>query len=199
MEELEFPEEPEVEGANTRPEPPDGEQFDETVAPDDEEAPGAAAIRLSPQGAAFVARFEGCKLALYNDPVGHCTIGIGHLVHHGRCNGSEPAELKQGITRERAVQLLQQDAAAIARALQRNLRVAVNQQQADALLSWGFNCGAGVFQTSTLMRKLNAGDFASVASELARWDKAGSPPRPVLGLTRRRAAEGRLFAQGKYA
>jgi GH24 family phage-related lysozyme (muramidase) len=196
----------ELEGANVRPAPPEGEeepperergaggeQFDEDV---DTRGPGAR--KLSNRGAAFIGRFEGCRLQLYNDPAGHCTIGIGHLVHHGRCDGSEPAEFKRGITRERAFELLAEDAAEIVAAIRRRVGVPLTQPRFDALCSWGFNCGPGVFVTSTLVRKLNAGDYASVRSELARWDKAGNPPRPLAGLTRRRKAEGRLFAEGKY-
>jgi lysozyme len=195
----------ELEGANVRPVPPEGEaepgdrergaeeeRFDEEA---ETRAPG---LKLSQRGAAFIARFEGCRLELYNDPAGHCTIGIGHLVHHGPCNGSEPAEFKRGITRERAFELLAEDAAEVVAAMRRRVKVALTQPRFDALCSWGFNCGPGVFATSTLVRKLNAGDYASVRSELARWDKAGSPPRPLPGLTRRRKAEGRLFDEGKY-
>lgn len=194
----------ELEGANVRPVPPEGEDepADRERAeeePFDEEAETRAPGRkLSPRGAAFIARFEGCRLQLYNDPVGHCTIGIGHLVHDGPCNGSEPPEFKRGITMERAHELLAEDAADVVAAIRRRVKVALTQPRFDALCSWGFNCGPGVFATSTLVRKLNAGDYASVRSELARWDKAGSPPRPLPGLTRRRKAEGRLFAEGKY-
>ena len=205
IDERALPEEPEVEGANVRPVPPEGEEppDEEPGARDEPEAeepetraPGPT--RLSGPGAAFIARFEGCKLRLYNDPVGHCTIGIGHLVHHGRCNGSEPAEFKRGITRERAIELLHEDAVRIAGPLRRHVRAQLTQPQFDALLSWGFNCGPGVFSTSTLVRKLNAGDYGAVPSELAKWNKAGNPLRPFEGLTRRRAAERRLFAEGKY-
>jgi lysozyme len=195
----------ELEGSNVRPMPPEGE--DEPVDREreaeeeqfDEEAETRGQLaKLSRRGAAFIARFEGCRLQLYNDPAGHCTIGIGHLVHHGPCNGTEPAEFKRGITRERAFELLEEDAAEVVGAMRRRVKVALTQPRFDALCSWGFNCGTGVFATSTLVRKLNTGDYASVRSELARWDKAGNPPRPLAGLTRRRKAEGRLFAEGKY-
>jgi GH24 family phage-related lysozyme (muramidase) len=190
----------ELEGSNERPAPPEGEEAPESRAPEDEGGPAdRAAQNLSNAGAAFIARFEGLILHLYNDPVGHCTVGIGHLVHHGRCDGrASEAPFKNGITRERAFELFRQEAASFAQAVRRNIRVPLNQAQFDALLSWAFNCGAGVLQTSTLARKLNAGDYGAVPSELARWNKAGNPPRPVAGLTRRRAAEGRLFSQGRY-
>ncbi len=193
-----------LEGSNVRPDRPDEEpgRAPDTDAPapdiEPEEPPDRAGRpkRLSRKGAEFVARFEGCILRLYNDPAGHCTIGIGHLVHHGRCDGSEPAEFKRGITRDRAFALLQEDAAEVARAIRRHVHVPLNQTQFDALCSFGFNCGTGAIQTSTLTRRLNAGEYAAVPQELNRWVMAGGQTLP--GLVRRRKAEGELFARGKY-
>jgi hypothetical protein len=67
---------------------------------------------------------------------------------------------------------------------------------AVALISFAFNVGGGAFADSTLLRKLNAGDYKAVPSELARWTKAGG--RSLPGLERRRRAEGELFAKGDY-
>lgn len=195
----------ELEGSNVRPDVPEGEYVardddepDVDMGPDleKERERHARPTTLSRRGAAFVARFEGCVLHLYDDPAGHCTIGIGHLVHHGRCDGSEPAEFRSGITRERAFQLLQQDATEVARAILTHVKVRLEQHQFDALCSFGFNCGTGAIKTSTLTKKLNAGDYAAVPAQLARWVNAGGQPLP--GLVRRRQAEGRLFSRGKY-
>jgi len=167
--------------------------------PDPGSEPGQAGTHqggLSTQGAEFIARHEGCRLELYNDPVGHCTIGVGHLVHHGACNGSEGAEFTGGITRERAFELLRTDAASAARAVLGAVTVPLSQTELDALVSFVFNVGSGAFQTSTLLKKLNAGDRGAVPSELSRWTKASG--RDLPGLVTRRAAEGRLFAEGRY-
>jgi lysozyme len=151
---------------------------------------------LSKKGAAFIAHFEGLKLALYNDPVGHCTIGVGHLVHKGPINGSEPAEFKGGITRERAFELLQQDALTAAQEISRSVKVKLNDAQADALISFAFNVGTGAFRDSTLLKLLNGGDYASVPAQLNRWTKASGQTLP--GLVTRRKAEGALFRDGTY-
>jgi lysozyme len=198
----------ELEGSNTRPAPPEGEEYGDEAAEvppegatvDEGEAEAsAAAASLSTRGAAFVSRFEGVILHLYNDPVGHCTVGIGHLVHLGRCDGrASEAPFRNGISRDRAFELLKQDVAATAAEVRRRIRVPLNQAQFDALCSWAFNVGSGALTTSTLSRLLNGGDYNSVPAQLARWDKAGNPPRPVAGLTRRRRAEGELFAHGRY-
>jgi lysozyme len=152
--------------------------------------------RLSPKGAAFIGHFEGFRADLYNDPVGHCTIGFGHLVHHGPINGSEPAEFKGGITRARALELLQQDAGSAAGEISRSVKVKLTEPQADALISFAFNVGNGAFQESTLLKLLNQGDYDSVPAQLNRWTKASGKTLP--GLVTRRKAEGTLFRDGKY-
>jgi GH24 family phage-related lysozyme (muramidase) len=157
---------------------------------------GGSGRRLSKKGAAFIAHFEGFRPKLYNDPVGHCTIGCGHLVHHGPINGSEPAEFKRGITRERALELLQDDASTAAHEIARSVKVRLSQPQLDALISFAFNVGTGAFRDSTLLKLLNQGDYASVPAQLNRWSKAGGKTLP--GLVRRRDAEGRLFRDGTY-
>lgn len=202
-------------GSNMKPDPPD-EDTAEGEAPGDAKAPlppegeaeplppgagGPAAghaqpASLSDRGAGFIARFEGCILHLYNDPVGHCTIGIGHLVHLGNCNGSEPADFKHGINRSRAFQLLERDAGDVVQAIHRFVRKPLNQHQFDALVSFGFNVGTGAIQNSGVTRAVNAGNFGQVPAKLMLWVNAGG--HPVAGLVRRRRAEGELFAHGNY-
>ncbi len=152
---------------------------------------------LTKAGAQFIARFEGFSAKLYDDPAGHCTIGYGHLVHHGRCNGSEPAEFRRGITEERALQLLRRDAAGAAAEIRRSARVPLSRHQFDALVSFVFNVGTGAFRDSTLLRELNAGRYDAVPGQLDRWVKAGGQTLP--GLVRRRKAEGVLFSEGRYS
>jgi lysozyme len=151
---------------------------------------------LSSQGAAFIARFEGFRGQLYEDAAGHCTIGYGHLVHLGHCNGSEPAEFKKGVSQQRALAILQQDAATAAAAVNRDVGVALTQPQFDALVSFVFNVGGGNFQASTLLKELNAGHVAAVPGQLARWNSAGG--QVLQGLVNRRRAEGELFSHGTY-
>lgn len=157
----------------------------------------ARPMSLSDSGARFIARFEGFRSRLYNDAAGHCTIGFGHLVHHGPIHGKEPQELAAGITRARALELLQEDADKCAVAVRTSVKVPLNQQQFDALVSFAFNVGTGAFRESTLLRKLNAGDYDAVPTQLNRWVKAGE--RTLEGLVRRRAAEGALFSRGTYS
>ena len=151
----------------------------------------AARRRLSKRGAALISEFEGMRQRLYNDPAGHCTIGIGHLVHRGRCNGGEPAEFKRGITRDRAYQLLQADARRMENAVN-GLGVPLNQNQFDALVSFTYNLGPGwTVQKTGIRDALRARRYKDVPREMKRWVKAGGKTLP--GLVRRRNAEARLF------
>jgi GH24 family phage-related lysozyme (muramidase) len=139
----------------------------------------------------LIAEFEGLRPRLYNDPAGHCTIGIGHLVHRGRCNGNEPAQFKRGITPDQAYALLTRDARRMATAVN-GLRVPLNQNQFDALVSFTYNLGPGwTVQNNNLRRLLRARRFRDVPRELMTWVHAGGKVLP--GLVRRRKAEGRLF------
>jgi lysozyme len=164
-------------------------------------AVSSAAVRsghhsLSDQGAAFIARFEGFRAKLYNDPTGHCSIGYGHLVHRGPINGTEPAEFRNGISQQRAVQLLKSDAAVAASAVNEHVEVNLAQHQFDALVSFTFNVGTGAFGGSTLLKQLNAARFDAVPGQLRLWNKGGGKVLP--GLVTRREAEATLFTTGHY-
>jgi GH24 family phage-related lysozyme (muramidase) len=69
--------------------------------------------------------------------------------------------------------------------------VELNQNQFDAMVSWVYNLGGGNLGASTLLKVLNAGDFAGVPAQMLRWNKAGG--KVLEGLTRRRQAEADLF------
>jgi lysozyme len=155
-----------------------------------------APTHLSNKGAQFIGRFEGFRANLYNDAAGHCTIGYGHLVHRGACNGSEPAQFKRGISEPDAEQLLRKDAQSAADAVRNLVKVPLNQQQFDALVSFVYNLGAGAFGSSTLLKDINAHNFAAVPGQLEQWTHAGG--RVLQGLVTRRKAEARLFTTGHY-
>jgi lysozyme len=72
-------------------------------------------------------------------------------------------------------------------AIKRCVTVALYQHEYDSFTQLAYNIGSGAFCGSTLVRKLNAGDYAGACAEISRWDRAGG--RVVRGLTIRRAAE----------
>lgn len=151
---------------------------------------------LSAAGARLIAEFEGFSAHLYDDPAGHCTIGYGHLVHRGACDGSEPTELKKGLTKSEARQLLREDARPAGNAVNALVKVPLSQPQFDALTSFVYNLGAGSLAESQLLRRLNNGEYDAVPEELAKWVNAGG--KRLEGLVRRRRTEGEVFATERY-
>jgi len=69
--------------------------------------------------------------------------------------------------------------------------VDLTQEQFDALTVWVYNLGPTNFKNSTLLRKLNSGDYSAVPTEIKRWNKAGG--RVLEGLVKRREAEAKMF------
>jgi len=187
-----------LEGSNALPDSPGDGAVDDAEPEGEEEEADEREIppHLSQRGAGFIARFEGCVLRMYNDPTHNATIGVGHLIHLGPISGHEPPEFRQGITRKRALELLMGDAGKAARSVRKLIRVPLNQQQLDALISFTFNCGEGSLAASTLRKRLNRREYAAVPQELNKWSLSGGKRLP--GLVRRRKAEGALFSHGKY-
>jgi lysozyme len=145
-------------------------------------------MKLSARGLALIADFEGFVGHGYNDAGRHCTIGYGHLLHHGRCSR---AELARTISRSAAKALLDRDAERFERSVDRLVRVPLTQGQFDALVSFAFNVGEGALAGSTLLKKLNLRDYDGAAEEFDRWIRSNG--RVLPGLVRRRNAEEALF------
>uniref|UniRef100_UPI000225FC22 lysozyme n=1 Tax=Paracoccus sp. TRP TaxID=412597 RepID=UPI000225FC22 len=95
------------------------------------------------------------------------------------------------ITKADARTILTRDLPRYEADVTRLVRVPLNENQFGALVSFTYNLGAGNLTSSTLLRKLNAGDYAGAAAEFPTWNKAGG--KVLNGLVRRRAAERALF------
>ena len=72
-------------------------------------------------------------------------------------------------------------------ALKQCVKVPLHQHEYDAYVSLSYNIGSAAFCGSTLVRKLNAGDFDGACQQILRWDKFNN--KPLAGLTKRRQAE----------
>ncbi len=160
------------------------------VAPKKPKIPDA----ISQAGIEMIEGFEGFRATMYNDVAGHCTIGYGQLIHKGRCTGKAPAEKPylKGITREKAEALLRQKVSSFESVIKASVTVELNQNQFDALVSFVYNVGPDAFQRSTLLKKLNKGQYDAVPGELMKYVHAGG--KTVEGLVTRRKAESSLFA-----
>jgi lysozyme len=140
-------------------------------------------MNISSVGLNLIKSFEGCVLHTYKDVVGVRTIGYGHTgadVHDG-----------QTITQAQADALLLADCKRFVDGVNSVVKVPLNQNQFDALVSFCFNLGVGSLKTSTLLEKLNRKDYLGASNEFLRWNKAGG--QVLAGLTRRRQAEKELF------
>lgn len=153
-------------------------------------------MRISSAGLELIKRFEGLhkvrgdgKIVPYKDPVGVLTIGYGHTNHQGRRFDEQTVWSK-----EEAEQVLLEDLEIHEKAVKRLVKVPLTQGQFDALVSFSFNLGEGNLSRSTLLRKLNSGDYEGAAREFPRWCRAGG--RILPGLVKRRKAEMELFLSG---
>ncbi|EPK7549339.1 TPA: lysozyme [Enterobacter hormaechei] len=144
-------------------------------------------MQTSEKGIALIKEFEGCKLTAYRDSVGVWTIGYGWT----KPVDGKPIRAGMTIRQETAERLLKTGLVSYESDVSRLVKVGLTQGQFDALVSFTYNLGARSLSTSTLLRKLNAGDYAGAADEFLRWNKAGG--KVLNGLTRRREAERALF------
>lgn len=133
-------------------------------------------------GVDLIKRWEGLRLTSYLCPAHVWTIGYGHTVS---------ARKGQTITEAQANDLLKEDLTKFERGVSNLINVPLDDNQFAALVSWAFNVGLGAVERSTLRRKLNAGDYESVPSELRRWNKAGG--KVLQGLVNRREDEIKLW------
>lgn len=139
--------------------------------------------RLNSEGYEIIKQHEGLRLDAYQDVAGYWTIGYGHLI--------QPDENYQSITIEMATALLIEDVARFEKAVNKNVKVPLTQNMFNALVSFAFNVGVAAFEKSTLLQKLNKGDYIGANEELKRWVYAGG--EVYSGLEKRREQEQRLF------
>lgn len=131
------------------------------------------------------------KLTAYNDGFGTPTIGYGHT----------GPDVKPGttITQEQADAFLKQDLSKSASAVESLVKVPLTEGQKTALTSFAFNEGEGALAKSTLLQKLNQGDYAGATQEFNKWVYARSNGHMVYvqGLQNRRDKEIAMFSGGQ--
>jgi lysozyme len=144
-------------------------------------------MQTSEEGIDLIKYFEGWRARAYRDSVGVWTIGYGHTA----AAGLPHPRSGMTISKEEGERILKKDLKSYEKAVSDALKVRVTQNQFDALVSFCYNVGPGNLRKSSVLRYVNAGMIQQVPSRLMLWNKAGG--RILLGLTRRRAAEGELF------
>lgn len=142
---------------------------------------------LSDNGMKLLEQFEGLRLESYLDSAGIATIGWGSIKYP---NGNK-VKLGDKITKNQAKQYKLHDLKEFESTVNTSVKVPLTQNQYDALVSLSYNIGSGAFKNSTLLKKLNSGDYKGAAEQFLVWNKVNS--KMVQGLVNRREAERNLF------
>ena len=140
--------------------------------------------QINKAGLDIIKSCEACHLKAYRCPAGIWTIGWGstHRVREG-----------MSITQFEADMRLDADTDAAEESVRTEVKVDLTDNQFSALVSFCFNVGEGNFEKSTLLKKLNQGNYGAVATEMHKWIYANR--KKLNGLVIRRKAEGELFNQ----
>lgn len=144
----------------------------------------AVGLVLSASGTAVIMHDEGTVNTVYLDPVKIATVCTGHVT-------TEAVGTRK--TDEECAELLQVDTNIAQAAVRSAVKVPITQGQYDRLVSFTFNVGTGAFKSSTLLRKLNAGECRAAADQFLVWVKAKG--RTLPGLVARRQRDRDAFIQ----
>jgi lysozyme len=147
-------------------------------------------------GLSLIRQAEGLRLRAYPDPGtggDPWTIGIGTTVY------PDGRKVRRGdtCTPQQADKYLAHDLRGLEREVAAMVTVPLTSNQFSALVSFAYNVGISALRSSTLLRLLNAGDYAGAAAQFLRWNRAAG--RVLPGLVRRRAAERDLFLSADSA
>lgn len=133
----------------------------------------------------LIKSYEGFSPVPYIDAHGK-SIGYGHFIL--------PGEVYTTLTEPEAYALLQHDTKQFSQAVKGAVKVPLSQKQFDALVSLAYNIGVTAFRNSTLVKKLNAGDYRGAADQFTVWRMSEGKVNPALEA--RRAKERALFLEG---
>ena len=144
-------------------------------------------MSVSNKGVDLICEFEGKRLVAYDDGVGVWTIGFGTIKYP---NG---VRVKKGdtCTLDQAKEYMRHDLIEFEHTVNSSVKVPLNQNQFDALVSLAYNIGSNAFKSSTLVKKLNTGDYHGAADQFNVWVNGGG--KRMQGLVNRRDREKLLF------
>ena len=144
-------------------------------------------MSVSNKGVDLICEFEGKRLVAYDDGVGVWTIGFGTIKY------PDGTRVKKGdtCTLDQAKEYMRHDLIEFEHTVNNSVKVSLNQNQFDALVSLSYNIGSSAFKSSTLVKKLNTGDYQGAADQFNVWINAGG--KRMQGLVNRRDKEKLLF------
>lgn len=148
-----------------------------------------ALLSLSAAGLIAIAGFEGFSEEVYIPVPGDLpTVGFGHADPRLTVGGR--------ISKQQALDFLSQDVQEAERAVQKCVHVPLTQFEFDAYVSFAYNVGERQFCSSTLVRKLNTGDYSGACEGLKAWVYSGGIK--YKGLETRRKIETLICKTGQY-
>lgn len=136
---------------------------------------------VSAIGIVGIAGYEGYRGEAYKDTGGVPTIGFGE---------TKDVKMGQKTTPDRALVQLLASTEKHADGIRQCITVPLYQHEFDAYVSFAYNAGVGGFCKSTMVKKLNAGDYAGACAEMKRWVYVQG--KPSQGLVNRRESEYRM-------
>jgi len=164
--------------------------------------------KLSQKGIDFLKGYESevkihGKHVLYNDDLGFCTIGYGHLVsgkHSCDSISNISDDFKNGLTDSEAEKLLKKDIEKRENDMNKIIKVPLLQQEFDALFCLYYNIPRSLLSKNTIMKKLNLLDYKGAKEGILLWNKGTYKGifQTLNGLKKRREAEAKIFEKGIY-
>ena len=150
----------------------------------------SSAPRVSKSTLNLVKQYEGFRSAAYIDTNGLPVVGYGQSKIYGK-----RVTMGQSISPAKAEAALEKELYQIQLLVLSHVKVPLTPNQLGALTSLVYNTGSRLLVRSTLIQKLNSGDYTGAAREFPRWNKAHIRGKlvPLAGLTKRRLAEQKLF------
>lgn len=144
-------------------------------------------MKISKDGINLIKHFEGLRLTAYKAVSSErfYTIGYGHY--------GKDVKKDEKITKEQAQKILENDLQRFVNAVNNSIKVNINQNQFDSLVSLCYNIGTYAFKTSTLVKLINENKFGDASKEFMKWVHSGG--KVLQGLVRRRKLEMKMFEQ----
>lgn len=146
------------------------------------------------RGRELIKKYEGFAAKAYACPAGKLTIGYGHVIKTTeRFSVLDKAQAELLLSADlRIFELYINGVLAKSRC-----KIPINQNQFDACISFCFNLGMGSFDRSTLLKKIQVGDFEHAANEFLKWKFAKVNGKSIVlaGLLSRRRSEMALFLE----
>jgi lysozyme len=156
-------------------------------------------MQVSQKAIRLISHFEGRANYAYTDPVGVCTVGVGHaLTPHRRCTSADFERYgwrgDPRMSDDHVDRILRRDLARFEEGVTKLVRRDTLQREFDAMVCLAFNIGLGGFQGSTVLRMHNARRSYLAGLAFMRWVFGGGVVLP--GLVRRRRSERYLYRKG---